>query len=75
MVQEKYKDDEIQAEIERSCYFEEVPAQAIQNLLKAYKQDEDVIDEMVKMIACNTVPKNECNDCIKEYFRKKVKDE
>jgi hypothetical protein len=33
-VQEKYKDDEIQAEIERSCYFEEVPAQAIENLLK-----------------------------------------
>ena len=37
-VQEKYKDDEIQAEIERSCYFEEVPAEAIENLIKEYKE-------------------------------------
>lgn len=36
-VQEKYKDDEIQAEIERSCYFEEVPAIQIEKLLRAYK--------------------------------------
>lgn len=38
LVQEKYKDDEIQAEIERSCYFEEVPAQALENLLTRYKE-------------------------------------
>lgn len=37
-VQEKYKDDEIQAEIERSCYFEEVPAQAIENLIQENKE-------------------------------------
>jgi hypothetical protein len=36
-VQEKYKDDEIQAEIERSCYFEEVPAKAISNVLSEVK--------------------------------------
>ena len=36
-IQEKYKDDEIQAEIERSCYFEEVPAIQIEKLLRAYK--------------------------------------
>lgn len=40
-VQEKYKDDEIQAEIERSCYFEEVPAEAIENLIKEYKELEE----------------------------------
>lgn len=43
-VQEKYKDDEIQAEIERSCYFEEVPAQAIENLLKRYKELEEEVE-------------------------------
>lgn len=32
-IQEKYKDDEIQAEIERSCYFEEVPAKEIETIL------------------------------------------
>ena len=37
-VQEKYKDDEIQAEIERSCYFEEVPYQAIEILIAEYKE-------------------------------------
>ena len=37
-VQEKYKDDEIQAEIERSCYFEEVPAQAIEHLIARNKE-------------------------------------
>ena len=37
-VQEKYKDDEIQAEIERSCYFEEVPAEAIENLIQENKE-------------------------------------
>lgn len=40
-VQEKYKDDEIQAEIERGCYFEEVPARAIENLIKGYKELEE----------------------------------
>ena len=43
-VQEKYKDDEIQAEIERSCYFEEVPAQAIENVLKALEGKDCVIE-------------------------------
>ena len=37
-VQEKYKDDEIQAEIERSCYFEEVPYQAISTLIAENKE-------------------------------------
>lgn len=37
-LQDKYKDDEIQAEIERSCYFEEVPAHAIEHLLKHTKK-------------------------------------
>lgn len=77
MVQEKYKDDEIQAEIERSCYFEEVPAQAIQNLLKAYKQDEEVIDEMAyvmsKTIRISGVRQHK--KIFKEYFRKKVTNE
>ena len=40
-IQEKYKDDEIQAEIERSCYFEEAPAIQIENLIQAYKQYEE----------------------------------
>lgn len=71
-IQEKYKDDEIQAEIERSCYFEEVPAIQIENLLQAYKQDEKVIKEMADAIYgefynpdLNTVEK------IIDYFRKK----
>lgn len=40
-VQEKYKDDEIQAEIERSCYFEEIPATAIENLIARNKELEE----------------------------------
>ena len=40
-IQDKYKDDEIQAEIERSCYFEEVPAQAIENLIARNKELEE----------------------------------
>lgn len=36
--QEMYKDDEIQAEIERSCYFEEVPAIAIENVLNEFER-------------------------------------
>ena len=43
-VQEKYKDDEIQAEIERSCYFEEVPAKAIENVLKELKNKNEEIE-------------------------------
>lgn len=49
-VQEKYKDDEIQSEIERSCYFEEVPAQAIENLLKRYKELEEENKQDKKLI-------------------------
>lgn len=49
-VQEKYKDDEIQAEIERSCYFEEVPAQAIENLIKGYKELEERDKERKQLI-------------------------
>lgn len=52
-VQEKYKDDEIQAEIERSCYFEEVPAIQIEKLLQAYKQDEKVIKDIKKILKGN----------------------
>lgn len=47
-VQEKYKDDEIQAEIERSCYFEEVPAKAIENLLSRLKTAERMIELMAE---------------------------
>ena len=49
-VQEKYKDDEIQAEIERSCYFEEVPAEAIENLIKENKELKEKIDVMRRKI-------------------------
>lgn len=54
-VQERYKDDKIQAEIERSCYFEEVPAEAIENLIKENTKlriqisaRETVVDELTK---------------------------
>ena len=51
--------------------------QALENLLKAYKQDEEVIDEMAEYIdswsfcAGGDCIKN-CKEHIKEYFRKKV---
>lgn len=45
-VQEKYKDDEIQAEIERSCYFEEVPYQAIETLIVENKELKEKIKEI-----------------------------
>ena len=56
-VQEKYKDDEIQAEIERSCYFEEVPAQAIENLIQENKElkVEKVLNEKILYLANNTI--------------------
>lgn len=70
-VQEKYKDDEIQAEIERSCYFEEIPAKAIENLIKGYKKLEainkiqeyriNVIDER------EFIPKLKVIEKIKKY--------
>lgn len=74
-IQEKYKDDEIQAEIERSCYFEEVPAIQIEKLLQAYKQDEKIINEMVKTIyeddgSWNMHNKYNVEEII-DYFRKK----
>lgn len=71
-IQEKYKDDEIQAEIERSCYFEEVPAIQIEKLLQAYKQDEKVIEKMAKelrMRQYNCYGKS--TKTIIEHFRKK----
>ena len=66
--------------------------EAIENLLKAYKEDEAVIEEMAKYIGsldtdediCKEVdvPVNAfaeceiaCKDCVKEYFRNKVKGE
>lgn len=54
---------------------------AIENLLKAYKQDEKMIDLMAEYIDfdkmdfnCSSLCiKEGCQeDCIKEYFRKKV---
>ena len=75
MVQEKYKDDEIQAEIERSCYFEEVPASAIESLLKAYKQDEKMIDLMAQTLLNYGFVLIKSKKGIIEFFRKKVEDE
>lgn len=83
-VQEKYKDDEIQAEIERSCYFEEVPAKAIENLLSRLKTaermndvlaDKVYIEEMDFNCSPMCVHDNCINECIKEWARKKVEDE
>ena len=68
-VQEKYKDDEIQAEIERSCYFEEVPAEAIENLiqenkeLQKYKTYYEEMEEVNKKF----IPKSKIKEKIKEY--------
>lgn len=51
-------------------------ASYIESLLKAYKQDEEVIDEMAETLTC--LPLNENIDIfyrkeeVKEYFRKKV---
>ena len=58
-VQEKYKDDEIQAEIERSCYFEEVPAQALENLIKRYKEleEENIASKETINILTNKIEK------------------
>jgi len=57
-VQEKYKDDEIQAEIERSCYFEEVPAEAIENLIKENKELKEKIEEYGKQLDLDFVEEN-----------------
>lgn len=52
-------------------------AEAIENLLKAYKQDEEVIDEMAyvmsKTIRISGVRQHK--KFFKEYFRKKVTNE
>jgi hypothetical protein len=68
-VQEKYKDDEIQAEIERSCYFEEVPAQAIENLIKGYKIEKlrNTLDEQsLKEALENYISKSKAKEKIEE---------
>lgn len=78
-VQEKYKDDEIQAEIERSCYFEEVPAQAIENLIqenKELKEENNNLKEQLKDMekefieVCeksrNSIPKSKIKKRIEE---------
>ena len=62
-VQEKYKDDEIQAEIERSCYFEEVPAKAIENLIQENKE----LKEKYLLL-------NQINDIEKSQHRKSMKE-
>ena len=82
-VQEKYKDDEIQAEIERSCYFEEVPAKAIENLLSRLKTAErmnDVLAEKLEEVAYEVDLDNiyselyDCNGLDRNWTRGKEKE-
>lgn len=65
LIQEKYKDDEIQAEIERSCYFEEVPAKAIENLIKGYKELEEKAKLTMEVIGANYISKDKIKEKIK----------
>ena len=52
----------------------EKTAEAIENLLKAYKQDEKMIDLMASYILKNTcvLDWDEYEPKVKEYFRKKI---
>ena len=84
--QEKYKDDEIQAEIERSCYFEEVPYKEIKNLLQDYERQKQRNEEHQKIngelrekvkeleIDLTTVYIKGVEDG-KEKYKQKIKDE
>ena len=47
--QKRYKDDEIQAEIEKSCYFEEIPYKEMKNLLQDYKKKKQINEEHRKI--------------------------
>lgn len=66
-VQEKYKDDKIQAEIERSCYFEEVPAQAIENLIQRNKE----LEEKYKFLIQNNLD-DKYEEVLEKVFKKYI---
>ena len=61
-VQEKYKDDEIHAEIERSCYFEEVPAEAIENLIQENKELKEKAKNTMGLIGANYIHKDKVKE-------------
>ena len=58
------------------CYIEYEEVKAIRKLLKAYQEDEKVIDLMSSYILKNTcvLDWDGYEPKVKEYFRKKVKD-
>jgi len=76
-VQEKYKDDEIQAEIERSCYFEEVPAEAIENLIQENKELKDTNKKLYELCqgkAMQEFINNECGYIPKSKVKEKIEE-
>lgn len=60
----------------RLSFEDERDIQALESLLKAYKQDEEVIDEMASYILKNTcvLQWDGYESKVIEYFRKKVKE-
>lgn len=53
----------------------EIKAQAIENLINKYKEQEKVIDFMIEWIRERSIYGVDSHEKLKDYFKKKVRDE
>lgn len=72
-VEERISKNQVFAKEDRNTAIKRI--KAIENLLSRLKTAERMNDILIEVICNNTVPKDECKQCIKEWARKKVEDE